>query len=129
LLTCERARTRAIGIVAAARNGVDPGTKRDADRQGVTVKDLAERFDKEHVSVRIKAGTAKGYRRLLERTILPALGRHRVTEVARADIAKVHHDLRHIPYEANCCLEVMSKMLSLAEMWASGRTGRTRAGT
>jgi integrase len=29
----------------------------------------------------------------------------------------VHHDLRHIPYEANRCLEVMSKMFSLAEMW------------
>ncbi len=54
VLTCEQARTRAIGIIAAARNGGDPAAKRDADRRAVTVKDLAERFDKEHVSVRIK---------------------------------------------------------------------------
>ena len=30
---------------------------------------------------------------------------------------KVHHDLRHIPYEANRCLEMISKMFNLAEMW------------
>lgn len=117
VLTCEQARTRAIGIIAAARNGDDPAAERDAERKTITVKELAERFDKEHVSVRVKETTAKSYRRLIERTILPALGRHRVTEVTRADIAKLHHDLRHIPYEANRCLEVMSKMFSLAEMW------------
>jgi hypothetical protein len=117
VLTCEQARIRAIGIVAAARNGDDPAAERDSERKTITVKELAERFDKEHVSVRVKETTAKGYRRLIERTILPALGRHRVTEVTRADIAKLHHDLRHIPYEANRCLEVMSKMFGLAEMW------------
>ncbi len=117
VLTCEQARTRAIGIIAAARNGDDPAAERDAERKTITVKELAERFDKEHVSVRVKETTANGYRRLIERTILPALGRHRVTEVTRADIAKLHHDLRHIPYEANRCLEVISKMFSLAEMW------------
>lgn len=117
VLTCEQARTRAIAIIAAAKNGEDPAAKRDADRQAVTVKELADRFDKEHISVRVKESTAKGYRRMLERVIIPALGRHRVTEVTRADIAKIHHDLRHIPYDANRCLEIISKMFSLAEMW------------
>jgi Arm DNA-binding domain/Phage integrase, N-terminal SAM-like domain len=117
VLACEQARTRAITIIAAAKNGGDPAAKRYADRQTITVKELADRFDKEHVALRVKDSTAKGYRRLIERTILPALGRHRVTEVTRADIAKFHHDLRHIPYEANRCLEIISKMFSLAEMW------------
>lgn len=117
VLTCEQARTRAIAALAAVRAGDDPAAKRDADRRAITVKELAERFDSEHVAVRVKDSTAKGYRRLLERTILPALGRLRVTEVTRADIAKLHHDQRHIPYEANRCLEVISKMFSLAEMW------------
>jgi integrase len=117
VLTCEQARTRAIAIIAAAKNGEDPAAKRDADRQAITVKELADRFDKEHISVRVKESTARGYRRMLERVIIPALGRHRVTEVTRADIAKIHHDLRHIPYDANRCLEIISKMFSLAEMW------------
>jgi integrase len=54
---------------------------------------------------------------MLERVIVPALGNHRVTEVTRADIAKIHHDFRHIPYDANRSLEIISKMFSLAEMW------------
>jgi integrase len=116
-LPCEQARTRAMTIIAAVKAGDDPAARRDADREAVTVKELAQRFDQEHISVRVKATTAKGYRRLLDKTILPALGRLRVIEVTRADIAKLHHDQRHIPYEANRCLEVVSKMFSLAEMW------------
>lgn len=117
ILTCEQARTRAIAIIAAARGGDDPADRRDAARKAITVRELAERFDREHISLRLKQSTAKGYRRMLERVVIPALGSHRVTEVTRADIAKVHHDLRHIPYDANRCLEIISKMFNLAEMW------------
>ena len=117
VLTPEQARTRAIGILAATRNGDDPAAKRDADRHSITVKELADQFDKEHIAIRLKQSTAKGYRRMLERVIVRALGNHRVTEVSRADVAKIHHDLRHIPYDANRSLEIISKMFNLAEMW------------
>jgi integrase len=117
VLACEQARKRAISIIAAARNGIDPANERDAARQAMTVNELAERFDTEHISVRLKASTAKEYRRNLRRFILPALGRLTVTDIIRADVAKFHHDLRHIPYQANRCLEVVSKMFSLAELW------------
>lgn len=117
VLSCEQARGRAMAVLASVRSGEDPAAKRDADQQAITVKALVDRFDREHISVRLKESTAKSYRRLLARVILPALGRHRVTEVTRADIARIHHDLRHVPYDANRCLEVISKMFNLAEMW------------
>lgn len=117
VLTCDQARTRAITIIAAVKNGEDPAADRAAKRNAATVSDLADRFDKEHISVRLKASTAKEYRGNLKRFILPALGRLAVPEIIRADVAKFHHDLRHIPYQANRCLEVVSKMFGLAEMW------------
>ncbi len=117
VLTCDQARTRAITIIAAVKNGEDPAADRAAKRNAATVSDLAERFDKEHIAVRLKASTAKEYRGNLRRFILPALGRFAVPEITRADVAKFHHDLRHIPYQANRCLEVVSKMFVLAEMW------------
>ena len=117
MLTCEQARSRAITIIAATKNGEDPAARRDTDRRAITVKELADRFDKEHIATRLKPSTAKGYRRMLERVIIPALGCYRVTEVTRADVAKIHHDLRHIPYDANRSLEIISKMFNLAEMW------------
>lgn len=117
VLTCDQARTRAITIIAAVKNGEDPAADRAAKRNAATVNDLAERFDKEHIAVRLKASTAKEYRSNLKRFILPALGRLAVPEITRADVAKFHHDLRHIPYQANRCIEVVSKMFVLAEMW------------
>ena len=99
------------------RNGDDPAASREAGRKAITVKELAERFDKEHIALRLKPSTANGYRRMLARVIVPALGSHRVTEVTRADVARIHHDLWHIPYDANRCLEIISKMFNLAEMW------------
>ena len=50
-------------------------------------RSLADRFDKEHIALRLKPSTAKGYRRMLERFVIPVLGNHRVNEVTRADIA------------------------------------------
>ena len=63
----------------------------DAGRKVIT---LAERFDKEHISVRLKASTAKEYRRNLQRFILPALGRLSVTgDCAAASFAWRLHQL------------------------------------
>jgi hypothetical protein len=97
VLAPEQARTLAIQTLAAVKTGRDPAEERKLRREAVTVRELAERFDREHIAVRVKASTAKEYRRNLKRFILPALGRLRVEEVSRADIAKFHHDLRHIP--------------------------------
>jgi hypothetical protein len=51
VLTCDQARTRAITIIAAVKNGEDPAADRAAKRNAATVSDLAERFDKEHIAV------------------------------------------------------------------------------
>ena len=37
--------------------------------------------------------------------------------MTKADIARLHHELRRIPYQANRNLEVISKMFNLAELW------------
>jgi len=117
VLACEQARGQAITILAAVRMGEDPSADRAARRSAINMTELAKRFDDEHISVRLKESTAREYRRNLRRFILPAIGRLPVAEVTRADISKFHHDLRHIPYQANRCLEVISKMFNMAEMW------------
>ena len=50
VLTCEQARSQAIAILAAARNGDDAAAKREAGRNAITVRELGERFDKEHIA-------------------------------------------------------------------------------
>ena len=41
----------------------------------------------------------------------------RVMDAQRSDIAALHHELRHTPYQANRTLAVLSKMSNLAELW------------
>jgi hypothetical protein len=67
VLTCEQARNRAISIVAAARNGEDPAAERDAGRKAIMVRELADRFDREHIAIRVKASTARRGARILNR--------------------------------------------------------------
>jgi integrase len=117
VLTADQARSMAVQVLAEVRTGSDPAGVRKERRDAVTMAEVADRFDKEHIAVHLKESTAKEYRRNLRRFILPVLGRHRVADVTRADVAKFHHDLRHIPYQANRNLEIISKMFNLAEMW------------
>jgi integrase len=117
VLTSEKARTKAFQLLAAVKDGKDPAGDRREGRKALTVAELAQRFDREHIAVRLKPGTAGEYRRNLRRFILPAIGRLKVADVTKADIARFHHELRHIPYQANRNLEVISKMFNLAELW------------
>ena len=71
----------------------------------------------EHADAKRKASTATEYRRLLDRIILPALGKRKVADVTRQDLAKLHHSLREGPYQANRVLAVLGKMFNLAERW------------
>ena len=117
VVTPEKARAQAMNILARVRNGEDPAADQQAARKALTVAAVAERFDAEHIAVRLKPSTAEEYRRNLRRFILPALGRLKVTDVTRADVARLHHEFRDTPYQSNRNLEIISKMFNLAEMW------------
>lgn len=117
-ITVDQARGLALEAMVKIRKDVDPLSQRNDRRNALTVAELAERFDKEHIAVHLKDSTAKEYRRNLEKFILPVFGKMRITDVQRSDIANFHHDWRHKPYLANRNLEVISKMFNLAEMWA-----------
>ena len=116
-LTPEQARAQAIQLLARVGAGEDPAAGRQSGGQITTVADLAERFDEEHVAVRLKPRTAKEYRRNVQLFIMPALGRLKVTEVTRADVSRFHHEFRETPYQSNRNLEIVSKMFNLAELW------------
>ena len=47
----------------------------------------------------------------------PAIGRMRLSESERKDIAKFHHDMRDKPYLASRMLGVPSEMFSFVEVW------------
>ena len=68
VLTSEKARTMALKLLAAVKDGEDPAGDRKEGRKALTVAELAQRFDKEHIAVRLKPGTAQENRRNLRRS-------------------------------------------------------------
>jgi integrase len=118
--TARRDALRLLGLRAA---GKDPALERDRQKGAITVAELGARFLQEYVPQHCKPRTAYEYRRAVELFINPALGRHRISDVLRADVATFHHDLRDRRYQANRALGVLSKMMNLAEAWGLRQDG------
>jgi integrase len=121
-VTPEQARKIASRLTSIVAEGGDPAAARAAEKGAPTVAKLAKRFDDEHIKTKTKAKTAVEYRRLIK-TIIKELGKRRVRDITRADIARLHHEHRAAPYVANRLLAVLSKMFTLAEEWGERPDG------
>ena len=113
----ETARRRAMAAIAEAKGGGDPAAARDERRKAVTMTQLGERFLEEYVPNHCKPSTAYEYGRSVKFFIDPRIGRRKVRDIKRSDIAELHHELRDTPYQANRTLGVLSKMFTQAEVW------------
>jgi integrase len=116
-ITLHEARTRAEQVRGQARDGRDSLAEREAGHREPTLAEVAERFLVEHVRPKLKPSTARCYEEHLRAKILPKLGRKKITAITRADVSKLHHDLRETPGAANRVLATFSKLMSLAERW------------
>lgn len=116
-ITCEEARMRAREWALIVQQGGDPAADRVRMRSAPTVNDLCDRFWSAHVQAHLKPGSQGEIRRHLRRFIRPQLGRLKVNDVRRDDIARLHNRMIDTPYQANRVLSTLSKMFNLAEMW------------
>ena len=116
LIPADEARRRGAALLIRIKAGEEPGA--EPDDEGVpTVAELAERYLREHVEVRCKPLTVKGYRQMIVRHILPALGEMPIAELGREHVAELHYRLRKTPVAANDTVGALSRMLNRAEAW------------
>jgi integrase len=115
--TPESARTEAKRLLALVEQGKDPAAEKQAGKKAETMAEICAKFLTEHVKIKRKGRTADEYKRLIDKFILPALGNKKVKDMARQDVAKLHHKLQATPYQANRVLAVLSKLFNLAEAW------------
>ncbi len=117
VLTTDQARGEAIKVLGRVKSGEDPSAARKQARLEMTVTELCERMIEEHAVPHCKPNTVVGYRFYTKAYIKKPIGQIRVSQIQRADIAKFHHALRHKPYQANRCIQFLSKAFNLAEVW------------
>jgi len=117
ILTPDEARSRAKELLGNVARGDNPAQDISTYRKSPTVGALCDRFLEEHVAHRCKPTTQAEYKRSVDLIIKPAFAAWKIEDVTRADVAKLHHENAHRPYQANRTLGVISKMFNLAEIW------------
>jgi len=77
-LTVEQARIMAQGWLTEVRQGGDPGDVKAEARKATTMEALCEKFMTDYSSKRNKPTTQVGYQGVIDRNIIPMLGRKTV---------------------------------------------------
>lgn len=117
-MTVHEARTKAMEVLASVRRGDDPSGDRQAYRQSPTMKDLAERYMREHARPRKKAFSVENDDRVWRKHLLPRLGKKKVADVTRADVFQLHSEMGlKTPIQANRTIALLSKAFNLCEIW------------
>ena len=117
VISADQARRRAALIIARIKAGEEPVPAPMTPRNGPTVAELAARYLEEHVAVRCKAATAVQCRQVVDKYILPELGKVPLVAVERGHVIDLHHKLSGVPAMANLVIATLSRMFNQAEAW------------
>lgn len=119
------ARKEALRLRALVATGADPQRDLVNKRQAVSVRELAGAFLEQHVGPKRAQSTCRYYADLLERLVLPTLGKLKAKDVTSSDLARLHHSLRNRPFLANRVLAIVGAMYAFGQ----GAAGLVPRGT
>ncbi|MEP9404095.1 integrase arm-type DNA-binding domain-containing protein [Sphingomonas silueang] len=126
-LTVEQARALAQEWQASVRAGGNPSLGKIRARTNPTIREFCAQFIEQHSIPHNKPGTGYRNRRNIKNHIIPALGKIKVADLTRPDVAALMLQLAHTPGAANTTLACLKKMFNCAELWGY-RTGGTNPG-
>ena len=115
-LTVEQARSLAQEWLAQVRRGgIRPQTRPQRVRHPRSRSCASSSW--RLLQQRNKPSTQGGYQSVIDRNIIPMLGRLKVRDLKRPDIAAMMKKMAHKPADANRTFGVMRRMFNLAEVW------------
>ena len=116
-ITAEEARRRAVHILLRIRAGQDPVPEPLAAKLagGPTVGELATAYLKDHVAVRCRESTAEFYALVVNKYLVPRLGKVPAAAVDHAMVTELLHSLGDRPVMANKVVETLSRIYNAAE--------------
>jgi integrase len=111
----DTARQMAREVLVQVAKGSDPMQQLRIKLAEPTIADLEAAFTPEHTRT-VKKTTQNGNASLWSSQLLPRLGKKRILEIDRADIADFLAELQGTPYVANRCVRLLSKAYSMAAL-------------
>lgn len=115
-LTPDQARAMAQQALAAIARGADPQQEKLERRAAATLAVVWERFSAEHLPQR-KPATRYEYELQWRQTLAPKLGKTAVATLSRSQVDRLHKSLSGTPYRANRVVALLSRLMTLAEVW------------
>ncbi len=115
-LTASAARDLATQIKGEAYQGVDALFERKASSNLPQLKEIAQDYLKSCEGVK-RDKTLIEYRLMLEKHILPKLGKYRIDQIGKKEISNLHLSFKETPYRANRILELLSPIFNMAISW------------
>jgi integrase len=94
--------------------GADPVREKKARLAEPKMTDLATDYLEQHAIPNKRKKSIYEDKRILNKIILPKLGKLRVSVVSKRDVRSLHNSLRKTPYQANRALALLSTMFTLA---------------
>ena len=124
-LTLKQARDVAALQRRKVAEGINPLVLKREARVAMTITELAEKFERNHLP-ELAEGTRAEYSRLIAKKIVPKLGTERARDLDRPTVARWHQSLPtgdRGKRDANFALSVLSAMMSKAELWGERPEG------
>ena len=116
-LSIAAARVKAGELRLRILEGHDPMEERHQSRLEPTLGDLAEQYLHQYAATHKRPTSLRNDRQMLEKIIIPKLGKLRLKSIGKKDIESLHASLKSTPYRANRVLALLSKMFTLASQW------------
>lgn len=116
-LFLSRARQIAGDHLVRIRAGADPLAVRRARAVAPTMADLFDRYISDHAIPRKKPRSIEEDRRLIRLHLQPVFGTRKVADLTRDEIDRWHKGMKVTPGAANRARALLSKALTLAEVW------------
>ena len=110
--TPDRARKLADDLRSRVKTGSDPQGEKGLDRKAMTVEELSAEFLASHVLKKRKPSTAAHYSDIINRLIVPAIGKTKAKDLKRPDLARLHLANSRTPFQANRILATVGSMFS-----------------
>lgn len=130
----EAARDQAKALSAQFNGGADPAKERveekreiEAQKNAPAVKDLLDRFIKDHCKENLKKKTYDEYERICDKILKVHIGDIKVAALTTQDVSGMHHSIRDKPTQAALAVRVLSSAMRFAEEWGMRPAGSNPA--
>ena len=117
LMSFNQAKELAKGHLSDVVRGHDPVATATSARTAPSVEVLAADYLNKHAIPKKRPKSIRNDRSMLNRFILPKLGKLKVAEVRHQDVQSLHNSMGETPYQANRMLSLISKMFELSIKW------------